>query len=227
LKYRTLGLIFNKLGDKIPNPLTKNAVLANESELRQKVKLIESRKIKRILEHLEGFEKYVASKFLLAIAQCFDPHSSYMTFTQVQNFEAGLSSETLSFGIDLSENEEGEIEIDRLVPGGSAWKTNELHKGDKILKLKWENQPEIDLTGAEADEVEDILQQTNQGKLDVWVRKANGSQKQVRLVKTKVREDENIVKSFIINGKPKVGFISLPVFMMNGRVRKKPVVLRM
>jgi carboxyl-terminal processing protease len=212
LKYRTLGLIFNKLGDKIPNPLTKNAVLANEPELRQKVKLIESRKIKRILDHPEGFEKYVASKFLLAITQSFDPHSSYMTLTQTQNFQAQLSSETLSFGIDLSENEEGEIEIDRLVPGGSAWKTNELHKGDKILKLKWENQPEIDLTGAEAEEVEDILQQTNQGKLDIWVRKANGSQKQVQLAKTKVREDENIVKSFIINSKPKVGYISLPGF---------------
>ncbi|MCU0446085.1 MAG: carboxy terminal-processing peptidase [Microscillaceae bacterium] len=212
LKYRTLGLIFNKIGDKNLQNLTQDKVLANENDLRQKVKLMENRKIKRILEHPEGFEKYVASRFLLAITLSFDPHSAYMTLTQAQNFNAGLATESLSFGIDLSENEEGEIEIDRIVPGGSAWRSNELHKGDRILKLKWENQPEIDLTAAEADEVEDILEQTNQGKLEIWVRKINGTQKKVQLVKTKVREDENIVKSFVINGNPKIGYISLPGF---------------
>jgi carboxyl-terminal processing protease len=212
LKYKTLGLLFNKYGKNDEKSVSKAEMLQHEPEIREKARLFERRKIKRILQHPDGFEKYVASKFLQAVSLSFDPHSVYLTMTDLEHYQDQLSREAFSFGLDLTENEEGEIEIERLIPGGPAWKSNELHKDDVLLKLQWKDKEAVDLTGADLEEVTDMLEQTNTGILEITVRKTNGVIKTVQLAKAKIREDENVVKSFILNGDKKIGYISLPGF---------------
>jgi carboxyl-terminal processing protease len=180
--------------------------------MRQKVQLIQKRAIKRILEYPSCFESYVASLFFRAYAMSFDPHTVYLSKADRDRFEAALSTENLSFGIDLDEKENGDIEIARITPGGPAWKSNELHKGDILTSLKWQEKDEIDLAGADIDEVEALLETPGSGKLEITVRKTNGALQTVALIKEKLRADENIVKSFILKGDKKIGYISLPGF---------------
>jgi carboxyl-terminal processing protease len=45
------------------------------------------------------------------------------------------------------------------------------------------------------------------------VKKTNGLIKTVSLKKEKIREEENIVKSYILKGERKIGYITLPGFL--------------
>ncbi|QHT69901.1 hypothetical protein GXP67_26275 [Rhodocytophaga rosea] len=213
LKYQTLQQLVNLYDQKNISAPDKGAqVLSKEPAMRQKVQLIQKRAIKRILEHPSGFESYIASLFFRAYSASFDPHTVYLSKADRDRFEAALSTESLSFGIDLDEKDNGDIEIARVTPGGPAWKSNELHKGDVLTALKWQGKDETDLAGADIDEVETILETSATGKLEITVRKSNGGLQTVSLLKEKIRADENIVKSFILKGDKKIGYISLPGF---------------
>ena len=68
-------------------------------------------------------------QFLNVIAESYDPHTAFFSQDDKERFETALSSEAGSFGLELDENSNGEIEIKRLTPGGAAWRSNKLHKG--------------------------------------------------------------------------------------------------
>jgi carboxyl-terminal processing protease len=189
-----------------------SALTAKEPAVRQKLLQIEKRNIHRILDHPGGFEEYVGTLFLNAVTLCYDPHTNYLSKTDWQNYEGALSKEQLSFGVDLDETDEGAVTIARLVPGGPAWKSNELHKGDVLLALKWGGKNLVDLAGADLEEVEELLGSSNADRLEITVQKTNGMVKTVALLKEKIREEENVVKSFILKGDKKIGYISLPGF---------------
>jgi carboxyl-terminal processing protease len=213
LKYQLLRqLLIEQDKDNSSLNLTDNSVLAKEQSIRQKLLAVEKRKIKRILEHPAGYENYIASLFCDAIASCYDPHTTFFSKTEWENFQSQLSTESLSFGLDLEESDGGDIVISRLVPGGPAWKSNELHKDDIVMAVQWAGKPTVDLTGAGIDEAEEILQAANNDKLEITVKKTNGLTKTVSLMKEKIREEENIVKSYILKGNRKVGYITLPGF---------------
>ncbi|HEY8400130.1 MAG TPA: carboxy terminal-processing peptidase [Cytophagaceae bacterium] len=187
-------------------------LLKKEPEIREKIRSIEKRKIKKLLEHPNGFENYVASIYFNALLHCYDPHSNYFSKADMENFKSQLSPEAYSFGMEVEETEEGDIKIVRLYPGGPAWKSNELHKGDLLLQLKWEGKEAIELTGAELAEVQRILSESIIGKMEFTVKKTDGTVKTVTLIKEKIQADENIVRSFILKGSKKIGYISLPGF---------------
>lgn len=176
------------------------------------VRKTELRRIKRILEHAEGFEQYITNRYLLAVAICYDPHSYYMNLTSVQGFMSGLTSQGLSFGINLMENEQDEIVIDQLIPGGSAWNSNKLHVGDVLLSIQWEGKEAIDLVGAGVEEAYAVIEQSNKGKAFFVFRQKDGATDTIKLAKTVTRQDENTIKCFVIQGKKKIGYISLPAF---------------
>lgn len=212
LKYQALWEVVYNLEKNGTSEVNEKHLKAKEAEIRNKILKVELRKINKILDHPQGYENQLKTKYFNAITACFDPHTTYFSKTELQNFESRLSIEGLSFGLDLEENETGDIEIVRLVPGGPAWKSNELHKGDVLLKLKWLNKEEFDLTGADLSEVEDILEASNALLIEFTIRNSEGTIKKVSLKKEKLRGEENIVKSFIINGENKIGYISLPGF---------------
>jgi len=176
------------------------------------VRAIELRKIKRVLEHAEGFQNYVENRFLLAIALCYDPHTVYMNKTAVQSFMSSISPEGLSFGLTFNENEQGEIVVEQLIPGSPAWNSNELHEGDVLLSIQWVGKKVIEFNSASLEEVHNVIEQSNQGAATFVVRKKDNKTQTVKLTKAYTRQDENIVKGYIIHGKRKIGYISLPAF---------------
>ena len=133
--------------------MNENDFLKSESVFRNKVKIIELRKIRRVLDNVVGFEKFISNAYLQSIAACYDPHTNYMSKTEYDNFESAITTEALSLGLDLQEEENGEISIARLVPGGPAWKSNELNKGDKLVEISWQGKTAVDLAGVDIEEV--------------------------------------------------------------------------
>lgn len=213
LKLLALTQAYNAMKAETPtaNDL-KSYLTKNESSIRQKVKLIETRNFKKILEHPAGFDNYVSELYLNAVASTFDPHTNYFSAQGKDNFKAGLSSESLSFGFDMDENEKGQIIISELVPGGPAWKSGELHQGDEILQMQWDNKNPIDVNGLTIEEVYEIIEQSSNDIFRLKFKKQTGVIKEVTLRKEKMDNEENIVKSFILEGKKKIGYILLPGF---------------
>lgn len=215
LKYETLeGLVdiasiqLNQKG-----AIDKKAVLDRELQVRLMIKARHLRHIKSILQSADGFENYIQAVYLDAIATCFDPHTNFFPETEKQNFESSLNKDGYYFGFILDNNEKGEPSILHLEPGGPAWKTGELNNGDVFLQMKWEGKEPIDLIGAEASEVSSLLDASNNDLLELTVKKTNGQIKKVQLRKEKMRgTDEDIVKSFLLEGTKRIGYISLPGF---------------
>lgn len=213
LTYEALLYLFSpdSTNDK-PFAKSNQVLLRKEPEVRNKLKVREKRYIRRILNNPDGFENYVASAFLNAEAMSFDPHSSYFSPGEKRNFESSISPEALSYGFEIEDNPNGTVQISRLVPGGPAWKSNELHKGDVLIQVRWPKGEVVDFSCSDRDEADEIIQSSASDKMELTVKKPNGQLKSVLLIKKMLKTDENLIKSFVLKGKKNVGYISLPGF---------------
>ncbi len=209
-KYRSLQIIAEKKSKKT-SP-SADELKAWEEEARKKVKATEKKLVGRILNDKKGFEAYINYLYLDAVASSFDPHTTYLPKQEKEKFDTDLSGVGFSLGIETGENEKGEIMIRRLVPGGPAWKSGELHNGDVLTQLILNNQSVIDMTDMDIEEADAMLHGKENERIGLTVRKANGITKTVQLVKEELKDEENFVKGFVLKGEKKIGFISLPGF---------------
>lgn len=212
MKYQTLLSIFSD--DEKNTDFEKNfsELMALEPEARKNITRKMKAGINRILHNPVGFENHVASVILNCIANRFDPHSVYFNENDMKIFESALSTSDESFGFYLETDDHGALKIARIIPGGSAWKSNELHKGDVLISIKKRSGEEIEIDDLAENEVEDILSTNTIREIELTVRKADEQVKHVTLVKEKIKSEENVVKSYILSGPKKIGYISLPSF---------------
>lgn len=210
LKYKTLYRLTNNL--LADSTLTTAMVLKQEPAQRELVRKTEQRKIKQVLESPRGYENYVSDLFCGALANRFDPHTEFFPPADRENFVGAVSGESYAFGLQLNQNDKDEIEIVHLAPGSPAWKCGDLNNNDVLLQLQWQGKAKVDLEGADMAEVSSLLGELNHERLSLTVRKANGVQKTVTLVKEKMHDEESFVKSFVLSGEKKLGYILLPGF---------------
>ena len=213
LKYVILDEVYDEVNADSSKKITFKAGLASlESAIREKVKKTELKSLKRILNYPAGYSALVTELYLNAIASSFDPHTNYFSPQGKEEFQAELSTEAYFFGIIFGENENGKITVDKLTPGGPAWKSGEINKGDELISLQWEGKEMQDMTGAALEEVYDVVDESIHDKLLFRLRKADGTISMVFLRKEKSDNEENIVKSFVLKGEKKIGYILLPGF---------------
>lgn len=211
LKYHA----FDRLADMQREPAVasdKDFFSKQEPIARLRVKSFEIRSIRRILDHPAGLESFTASEYLKSIAAVFDPHTTYLPATDMENFLSSLSTEGYYFGVTLDENERGDVMIAALAPGGPAWKSGELHASDILVNLRWEGQEDIDVSGISLEEANEILADANHSTMEFTVRKSGGLVNTVKLQKEKISVEENFVRSYVLVGDVKIGYISLPDF---------------
>jgi len=214
LKYETLGRLVEMKTKYATEPL--DAFLKkHEPEVRDQVKVSNIARGKRIIMHPSGYDNYMGVEFLHAMASSADAHTSYMSPQDMESFMASLSTEGFYFGVTLKENEWGEIVIERLTPGGPAWKSGQVFAGDVIERMRWEGREWIDLNGMDLAEASTIMDESNHLGLDLELKHVSGEQKTVTLRKEKLSDEENVVRSFVMQGEQKIGYIFLPGFYSN------------
>lgn len=150
--------------------------------------------------------------FLKSIALVFDPHTEYLTKAEMEKYREATSTERLSFGIDLSENTWGEVRVARLIPGGPAWKSGQIHQGDLLVQVKWPIKDAVDLLDYDADEVDELLHSSEQLTGELTVINSTGEKRIVQLTKERIENTENTISSFILSGSQRIGYIYLPGF---------------
>lgn len=213
LKFLVMNEVYDAANaDKKKTTPFKAALTTLEPGIREDVKKAELKAIQRILNYPEGYSAWAAELYLNSIATCFDPHTNYFSPQGKEQFQAGLSTEAFLFGIVFDEDESGKIIVDKLTPGGAAWKSGEINKGDELVSLHWEGKEVQDMTGATLEEAFEVMDQSNEDKLLFRFKKADGTVSMVFLRKEKASNEENIVKSFVLKGEKKIGYILLPGF---------------
>ncbi|CAN5820545.1 carboxy terminal-processing peptidase [soil metagenome] len=213
LKWRVLEYIADELaGDEKTISETTPADFSKlEAKGRAQVRLIELAYIKSQLRSPKEFISGKEDAYMNAIAWCYDPHTSYMNLKEKNQFETAMSASEFSSGLDLEENEKGDQTINYLQPGGSAWRSGQLHKGDILVKVK-ANGTEKKVADIAEDELNGFLSGTSEGAVEVTVKTAAGEVKNVKLVKEKISDEESIVKSYVLHGNKNIGYINLPGF---------------
>lgn len=200
-----------KQGDTLFQRNSQNFDL-HEPEIRARVTKQEKCKIEH-LKNMDGnLENYILSSWLNAVTMSFDPHTNYFSQQEKEQFDHMLSRNKFSLGIDLDQNRNGDILIARLVPGGPAWRSNELDEGDVILSIQFENKEVVDLTCSNLYEIENLIYQSEAEEATIRVRNNFGQVKTVQLKMEMLEAAENVVYSFIMDGKCKIGYITLPAF---------------
>ena len=192
-----------------------DSALMREKEIRQVIFDEELCQANKLLRPQIGLKTHIANLLLESFANGVDPHTNYFTSDKRDEFKTSLSSQSFSFGFQISKNKHGDFVISQLVPGGPAWKSNELHKGDKIIELKPKGQTPMSLFCMGTFEVNRIINTLNINELVVSVIKKNGELRKVYLSKAQLEEELNTVQSYVLNGKdqnPKIGYITFPGF---------------
>jgi carboxyl-terminal processing protease len=158
----------------------------------------------------------VETALLNAIALRYDPHSNYFDESQKKEFDKGLAARIESFGFIIDKDEDENIIIAGIEPGGSAWLSNQVNEGDLFLSVKigmnlYSN------SDKSIEEIEQKLVNCEEKEIVITVKKKNGQIKKVKLVKQKVASADNNIKGYVLtNGKQKLGYMSLPSFYTDG-----------
>jgi len=150
--------------------------------------------------------------FFKAIAHSFDPHTDYFTPELKEKFFNSLDKEGLSFGIEWTEDQLGRIKIARLNPGGAAWKSNELNQGDELLSISWNDGATKDVLQYDLETLYHDFESTEYKLVSITVKKSDGQVSTVSLAKSKIELTDNAIRSYVLNGSTKVGYIMLPGF---------------
>ncbi|EAT59872.1 carboxyl-terminal protease [Chlorobium ferrooxidans DSM 13031] len=158
--------------------------------------------------------------YMYAVTTSFDPHTSYFSPDEYANFQIDMSRSLEGIGAKLQTEGEYTV-INEVIPGGPAFRSNQLKKGDKIIGVGQGKAGEIvDVTAWRINEVVKLIR----GKKGTVVRlkilpvsqRGSGPAIIVRLVRDKVDLKEQAAKKRIIlqNGK-KIGVITLPSFYLD------------
>ncbi|WP_026704879.1 carboxy terminal-processing peptidase [Flavobacterium soli] len=169
-------------------------------------------KVNAILNSKNGLEGVLKNDFLNAFCYYFDPHSNYFSFDAKSNFLSGLSTSNLSLGFDVSLNENDEIVIEEIVPGGPAARNEKMEIGDIITKVSNTTGEEYWVSCSSMETIGDLIFSDTNKQIQLTLRKKNGTTLDVLLQKKVMKATANAVYSFIAEKETRVGYIKIPNF---------------
>ena len=214
-KWQLMGSMADSIGDKAiaktVTPGLPNGFAAVESFYRQKIKKRALMGAKMSVDN-KDFDNSLAEAFFNDVCWMYDPHTDFMNFAENEEFQSAVTAAEYTAGINVSKNDKDQWTIKYLVPGGPAWRSGDLHAGDVIVNIISAGNEITDLDELSESEIEELLQGTATDKLSLTVKNSAGTQKTVSLVKEKISSDEDIVRSYLLNGQRRMGYIQLPGF---------------
>jgi carboxyl-terminal processing protease len=166
------------------------------------------------MNNKQNFNDYLLDAFLNSIAMSYDPHSAYISQPTKDVFEESLSSDVLSFGVSFYK-ENKVFKVQSLVPGSEAWQTGLINIDDQLINLQLPDSSYIKFSCLTSEDLESILKKASIKQIVIEIKKKNEELIKLTLLKSKIKNDDNLITSLVVKGKYKVGYISLPSFYQN------------
>ncbi len=209
-------LILNNLYYSVDSTHSKDVTvpsdfLVNKTKTTKNIIAKELKKINALSDPATDFNATVENALLNAICKRFDPHTEYYNYTAFKEFSEHLQSKVLTFGIFFGETAFGNLSIQYVAPGSTAWFSNMVQQGDIVLSVKL-NQQLFDISAITYTEANALLQNEKYSLLEINLKKDNGSSETIKLKREALKFENNSVKSYIIQDVKKIGYISIPSF---------------
>lgn len=161
--------------------------------------------------------------YLTALTTAYDPHTSYMSASSLENFEIQMRLNLEGIGAAL-EAPDGETVVKKIIPGGAAAKDGRLKIDDRIVGVgQGDAGPIVDVSEMKLNDVVKLIRgkQGSRVRLKV-VPKDEKDAKIYDIVRQQIALTDQEARSEILeagikpNGLPyKVGVINLPSFYMD------------
>ncbi|CDG97467.1 carboxy-terminal protease for penicillin-binding protein 3 [Xenorhabdus bovienii str. puntauvense] len=151
---------------------------------------------------------------MMAFAREIDPHTSYLSPSNTEQFNSEMSLSLEGIGAVLQYDDEY-IAIRSLVGGGPAAKSNLLKDGDKIIGVGQAGKPIVDVVGWRLEDVVTLIKGPKGSKVLLEIIPSTKGAKNhiVTLTRENIRLEDNAVKMSVKTvGKEKIGVLDIPSF---------------
>jgi carboxyl-terminal processing protease len=162
--------------------------------------------------------------YLNAFTEAYDPHTSYFSPTSSENFKIEMSQSLEGIGARL-QTENDYTKVSEVVLGGPAFKSNLLHKDDKITGVgQGKEGPIVDVVGWRLDEVVKLIRGPKATIVRLQIIPANAPANslpiEISIVRDKVHLEDAVAKKEVINinhnnKNYKIGVIDIPQFYLD------------
>lgn len=166
-------------------------------------------------------DRDVYQAYLATVARTVDPHTSYFSPRDSENFNMGLRGSLQGIGAQLTSEDEY-TKVAELIKGGPAERAGELKAGDRIIGIAQGDDGEMkDVIGLRLDDVVDQIrgEKGTLVRLSVIPAEATGeaSAREILIVRDTVELSEQFARSEVLevdieNNIYRVGVITLPSF---------------
>ncbi|QBH96193.1 carboxy terminal-processing peptidase [Limnobaculum zhutongyuii] len=156
----------------------------------------------------------VFQSFINAFAREIDPHTSYLSPRNTEQFNTEMSLSLEGIGAVL-QMEDDYTQINSLVAGGPAAKSKSIAVGDKIVGVGQQDKPMVDVIGWRLDDVVALIKGPKGSKvrLEILPAAKGAKSKTVVLTRERIRLEDRAVKMTLKTvGKKKVGVLDIPGF---------------
>lgn len=168
-------------------------------------------RVNTLLNPTEGFDNSIYNKFFSTFSSYFDPHSTYFNYNEKSSFMSTISSENYSLGLYVSQDEKDNIIVEEVVPGGPAYNSKKVDKGDQLLKLATGGK-EYTVSCSSLETISSIVLSDTYRDVIMTFRKKDGKVYSVTLKKMKMNAEDHKVYSYILGGGQNIGYIKIPSF---------------
>ena len=174
------------------------------------------------LEQTRGEDVFQA--YINAFATTYDPHTTYLSPDNAENFDINMSLSLEGIGAVLQSDNE-HVKVVRLVPAGPAEKSKQIAPADKIVGVAQGNDEMVDVIGWRLDEVVKLIRGPKGSTVRLEVIPASNppsdqSSKVVTITREAVKLEEQAAKKKVLHltqdGRDyKLGVIELPAFYLD------------
>lgn len=170
-------------------------------------------KLNNRIDSKDGIEKNIRNSFYNIFCSYFDPHTSYFSYDTKSSFLSELSTDNLSLGMYVSLNENDELIVQEIVPGGPAARTEIIEKGDQVIKVSPKKGEDFLVSCSSLETIGSIIFSDTHKEITLSLRKKNGSLYDVTLQKKIMKADDHAAYSYIVSkNNTRIGYINIPSF---------------
>lgn len=166
----------------------------------------------------------VFQAYINAFAQTYDPHTTYLSPDNAENFDINMKLSLEGIGAMLQGDNE-HVKIVRLIPAGPAEKSKLVAPADKIIAVGQGKKDLVDVIGWRLDEVVKLIRGPKGSQVRLEIIPASNApndqtSKTVTITREAVKLEEQAAKKSVLNldkdGREyKLGVIEIPAFYLD------------
>lgn len=184
-----------------------------------------TRRYNQILRNFkEQDEEDIIKTYLSALAQTYDPHSDYLSPSDMENFSISMRLSLVGVGAVLR-SDEGYARVVEVVPGGPADRDGRLRANDRIAAVAQGNKDFEDVMDMKLDKVVEKIRGEKGSTVRLLVVPTDATdpskREVIEIVRDEVKLKEQEAKAEVIDVKGsdgrayRLGWITLPSFYAN------------